>query len=141
MSHETDDVLSEGAVLLVSKMLGTKEDITPRLKSSGFAVVQVATLENALEKIEKVNSNIVLCDTDFPGGLSGIKFFHVIRANSKFNYIPFILVGEVAEIAQLKSSELKPNEGVIKRPIGYEELTTIMNDKLTTFRECISSPR
>lgn len=101
--------------------------------------MQAATPENALEKIEKVNPNIVLCDTDFPDGLSGIKFLHVIRANSKFNYIPFILVGEVGEIAQLKSSELKPNEGVIKRPIDYEELTTIMNDKLTTFREYISS--
>jgi hypothetical protein len=129
----------KGTVLLVSKMLGTKEDITPRLKSSGFAVVQAATPENALEKIEKVNPNIVLCDTDFPGGLSGIKFLHVIRANSKFNYIPFILVGEIAELAQLKSSELKPNEGVIKRPMDYEELTTLMNDKLTSFREYISS--
>jgi hypothetical protein len=58
----------------------------------------------------------------------------VIRANSKFNYIPFILVGEVAELKQLKSSELKPNEGVIKRPIDYEELTTLMNEKLDVQR-------
>jgi chemotaxis protein histidine kinase CheA len=129
----------KGTVLLISKTIGTKEDITQRLKTSGFAVVQAATPEDALEKIEKVNPNVVVCDTDFPGGLSGVRFLHVIRANSKFNYIPFILIGEVTEIAQLKSSELKPNEGVIKRPIDYEELTTLINEKLSSFREYISS--
>jgi CheY-like chemotaxis protein len=129
----------KGTVLLVSKLIGTKEDITPRLKSSGFAVVQAITPENALEKIEKVNPNIILCDVDFPGSLSGIKFLHVLRVNSKFNYVPFVLIGEAAEMAQLKSSELKPNEGVIKQPIEYEELTNLMNEKLTWFREYISS--
>jgi PleD family two-component response regulator len=129
----------KGTVLLVSKLIGTKEDITSRLKSSGFAVVQAITPENALEKIEKVNPNIILCDADFPGGLSGVKFLHVLRVNSKFNYVPFVLIGDAAEVAQLKSSELKANEGVIKQPIEYEELTNLMNDKLAWFREYISS--
>jgi hypothetical protein len=121
----------KGTLLLVSKSIGTKEDITPRQKS--------ITPENALEKIEKVNPNIILCDADFPGGLSGIRFLHVLRANSKFNYIPFVLIGEAAEVAQLKSSELRPNEGVVKQPIEYDELTNLMNEKLLWFREYISS--
>jgi CheY-like chemotaxis protein len=129
----------KGTVLLVSKLIGTKEDITPRLKSSGFAVVQAITPENALEKIEKINPNIILCDAEFPGGLSGVKFLHVLRVNSKFNYIPFVLIGEAAEVPLLKSSELKSNEGVISQPIDYEELTNLMNEKLEWFREYISS--
>jgi hypothetical protein len=129
----------KGTVLLVSKTIGAKDDLTPRLKSSGFAVVQAATPENALEKIEKVNPNIVLCDTDFPGSLSGIKFLHVLRVNSKFNYIPFVLIGSASEVDQLKSSELKPNEAAIKYPVEYEELSHVMNEKLTWFREYVSS--
>jgi hypothetical protein len=42
-------------------------------------------------------------------------------------------------MAQLKSSELKPNEGVLKQPIDYEDLTNLMNEKLSWFREYISS--
>jgi CheY-like chemotaxis protein len=129
----------KGTVLLVSKTIGAKEDLTPRLKSSGFAVVQALTPENALEKIEKVNPNLILCDCDFPGGLSGVKFLHVLRVNSKFNYIPFVLIGEASEVAQLKSSELKPNEAVIKFPVDHEEMNNIINEKLTWFREYISS--
>jgi len=120
-------------------LIGTKEDITPRLKSSGFAVVQAITPEGALEKIEKVNPNIIVCDVDFPGGLSGIRFLHVLRANSKFSYIPIVLIGDAAEVAQLKSSELRPNEGSIRQPVEYEELTNLMNEKLLWFREYISS--
>jgi hypothetical protein len=129
----------KGTILLVSKAIGTKEDPTPRLKSAGYAVVQAATPENALEKIEKVNPNLILCDTEFPESLSGVRFLHVMRANSKFSFVPFILVGEAAEVAQLKSSELKPNEGAIRRPLDYEELTALMNEKLAYFREYISA--
>lgn len=130
----------KGTVLLVSKMIGTKEDLTPRLKSSGFAVVQSKSAENALEKIEKVNPNVILCDSQFPeGGLSGMRFLHVVRASSKFNFVPFIFLAAPDDIAQLQSSELKDNEGFVKTPIDWEELTGQINEKLQHFREYISS--
>jgi len=129
----------KGTILLVSRSIGTKEDITPRLKSAGYVVVQASTPESALEKIEKVNPNLILCDTEFSDSLSGIRFLHIMRANSKFSFIPFILIGEPAEVNQLNSSELKPNEGVIRRPVNYDELTALMNEKLTYFREYVSA--
>ncbi len=130
----------KGTVLLISKSIGTKEDLTPRLKSSGFAVVQSQTPDAALEKIEKVNPNVILCDSEFPeGGLSGMRFLHVIRASSKFNFVPFIFLAEPDDVGQLQSSELKPNEGFVKKPIDWEELTSRINEKLQHFREYISS--
>ena len=130
----------KGTVLFVSKSIGTKEDLTPRLKSSGFAVVQSQTPDAALEKIEKINPNVILCDSEFPeGGLSGMRFLHVIRASSKFNFVPFIFLAEPEDVGQLQSSELKPNEGFVKKPIDWEELTSRINEKLQHFREYISS--
>jgi hypothetical protein len=130
----------KGTVLLISRMIGTKEDLTPRLKSSGYAVVQSLSPENALEKIEKINPNVILCDSEFPeGGLSGMRFLHVIRASSKFNFVPFIFLADPGDVGQLQSSELKPNEGFVKKPVDWEELTTRVNEKLQHFREYISS--
>lgn len=130
----------KGTVLFVSKTIGTKEDLTARLKSSGFAVVQSPTPETALEKIEKVNPNVILCDSEFPeGGLSGMRFLHVVRASSKFNFVPFIFLAEAEDVDQLQSSELKPNEGYVKKPIDWEDLTSRINEKLQHFREYISS--
>jgi hypothetical protein len=129
-----------GTVLLVSKTIGTPEDLTPRLKSAGFAVVLSQTPDAALEKIEKVNPNIILCDTEFPeGGLSGLRFLHVVRASSKFNFVPFIFLADATDVDQLQSSELKPNEGFVKRPVVWDELTNCINEKLRHFREYISS--
>jgi len=130
----------KGTVLFVSRTIGSKEDLTPRLKSSGFAVVPSQTPEVALEKIEKVNPNVILCDSEFPeGGLSGMRFLHVVRASSKFNFVPFIFLAEPGDVGQLQSSELKPNEGFVKKPVDWEDLTSHINEKLQHFREYISS--
>jgi hypothetical protein len=130
----------KGTVLFVSKTIVTKEDLTPRLKSSGFAVVQSKMPESALEKIEKINPNVILCDSEFPeGGLSGMRFLHVVRASSKFNFVPFIFLADADDVGQLQSSELKANEGYVKIPVDWEELTSQINEKLQHFREYISS--
>jgi CheY-like chemotaxis protein len=130
----------KGTLLYVTPNLKTKDELVPRLKSAGYAVVLSGTPEEALEKIEKVNPNLILCHTAFsPGSLSGIKFLHLLRASPKFNFIPFLLLCESAEVSQLKSSELRPHEGFLNKPVDVEELMIAMNKKLAHFREYVSS--
>ena len=130
----------KGTVLYVSPNVKTKDDLVPRLKSAGYAVVLSGTPEEALEKIEKVNPNIILCHTEFsPGSLSGIKFLHLLRATVKFNFIPFILLCQESEVSQLQSSELRHHEGFLKKPVDVDELMITMNEKLAHFRDYVSS--
>lgn len=130
----------KGTILLVSSDERVFKELGQRLKSMGYAVVNATSPENALEKIEKINPHYVLCDMEFAGGaLSGIKFLHVLRANSKFSYTPFILMGQAAEITQLKSSELRPTEGFVEKPIEMGNLNAVMNEKLMAFRQYLSS--
>ena len=129
-----------GTVLVVSADEEIAKDLVPRLKLGGYAVVMAGSPENALEKIEKINPHYILCDMEFSAvSLSGVKFLHVLRANSKFNYIPFILMCERQEMTQLKSSELRPTEGYIEKPVDIESLNLIMNEKLMQFRTYLSS--
>ena len=130
----------KGTMLFVTSDAGAKTSLVPKLKMAGYAVVLVPNPENALEKIEKINPNIILCDTEFPAGsLSGIKFLHVLRVNSKFNFLPFVLLCEANEASNVQSSELRPNEGFLKKPCDFDELSAMMNQKLAQFREYISS--
>lgn len=130
----------KGTLLYVTPNVKTKDELIPRLKSAGYAVVLSGTPEEALEKIEKVNPNIILCHTEFsPGSLSGIKFLHLLRASAKFNFIPFILLCEPAEVSQLKSSELRKHEGFLKKPVDVDELMVAINEKLARFRDYVSS--
>jgi Response regulator receiver domain len=130
----------KGTLFQITSDEQLRKDLTPRLKSQGYAVVMAVTAEDALEKIEKINPNVIVCDMEFgPGNLSGIKFLHVLRANTKFNFIPFILLCSKQDVQQLQTSELRRNEGFIEKPVDFDELTTLMNEKLIHFREYISS--
>ena len=130
----------KGTVLYVSPNVKSKDDLVPRLKAAGYAVVLSGNPEEALEKIEKVNPNIILCHTEFsPGSLSGIKFLHLLRATVKFNFIPFILLCQESEVSQLQSSELRHHEGYLKKPVDIDELMITMNEKLAHFRDYVSS--
>jgi hypothetical protein len=130
----------KGTLLYVTSDQNAKNSLVPKLKMAGYAVVMVPNPETALEKLDKINPNIILCEAEFPdASLSGVKFLHVLRVNSKFNFLPFVLLCETKEIPQVQSSELKPNEGLVKKPIDFDELSTVMNEKLAHFREYISS--
>jgi tetratricopeptide (TPR) repeat protein len=130
----------KGTLLYVTSDPNAKSSLVPKLKMAGYAVVLVPNPETALEKLEKVNPNIILCDAEFSeASLSGVKFLHVLRVNSKFNFLPFVLLCEVQEIPQVQTSELKPNEGLVKKPVDFDELSAVMNEKLAHFREYISS--
>jgi len=130
----------KGTLLYVTPNVKTKDELIPRLKAAGYAVVLSGNPEEALEKIEKINPNIILCHTEFsPGSLSGVKFLHLLRASPKFNFIPFLLLCEAADVSQLKSSELRPHEGFLKKPVDVDELMIAMNEKLAHFRDYVSS--
>ncbi|MDD8018015.1 MAG: response regulator, partial [Bacteroidota bacterium] len=129
-----------GTIFQISSDEKTKTDITPRLKAMGYAVVTSQSPEDALEKIEKINPNIIICESHFgSGNLSGIRFLHILRSNSKFNFIPFILLTGDEDFALLQTAELRPNEGFVKKPLNIDELTSLMNQKLTWFRGYVSS--
>ncbi len=130
----------KGTLLFITSDANAKKDLAGRLKTTGYAVVMVPSPETALEKVEKINPNVILCEMEFPNGsLSGIKFLHVLRASSKFNFFPFVLLCEAKDVSQLQSSELRPNEGYVKKPVDFDELSAVMNEKLLQFREYISS--
>jgi len=130
----------KGTVFQISSDETTKKEITPKLKSLGYAVVTSPTPEDALEKIDKLNPNVIVCETSFgTGSLSGIRFLHILRTNPKFNFIPFIFLCNEEDYALLASSELKPNEAFLRKPANFDELSALITSKLLWFREYIMS--
>ncbi|MEW5798073.1 MAG: hypothetical protein AB1728_03605 [Bacteroidota bacterium] len=130
----------KGTILQISADDETKKNVTPRLKSMGYAVVTSPSPEDALEKIDKLNPNVILCESNFgSGSISGIRFLHILRTNSKFGLIPFIFLCNEEDFSLLTSSELRPNEGFVKKPTNIDELSSLINTKLLWFREYIMS--
>ena len=126
--------------LLVAGSDPVRRDMATRLKSSGFAVVAASTPEEALEKIERVSPTIIVTETQFPGrAVSGVMFLQLLRANSKFSFVPVLLVCDAQEAVTLTSSELREIEGVVKTPVDFDELNAVINEKLSKLRNYISN--
>lgn len=130
----------KGTLFQISSDQTTVSEITPKLKGMGYAVVSTPSPENALEKIEKLNPNVIVCETNFgPGSLSGIRFLHILRNSAKFNFIPFIFLTSLEDLLLIESSELKPNEGYVKKPVNIDDLSAKINEKLSWFKEYVSN--
>ena len=130
----------KGIILQISSDEETRVHITAKLKSAGFAVIFSRSPEDALEKIDQLNPNLILCESSFgPGSISGIRFLHILRTNSKYNFVPFILLSTVEDHAVLTAAELKPNEGFLVKPVDDEELSAMINGKLLWFKEYVMS--
>jgi hypothetical protein len=129
-----------GTMLFVAFDEKLRAELIPRFKNSGFAVVNAQNPEGALEKVDKLSPNVIICDSSFgEGSLSGVKFLHIIRANPKFGFVPFILLCDASDGSQIPSSDLRPNEAVITKPVDQDELNSTMNDKLSQLRHYIST--
>jgi CheY-like chemotaxis protein len=130
----------KGIILQISSDDDTRAHISAKLKSAGFAVIFSRSPEDALEKIDQLNPNLILCESSFgPGSISGIRFLHILRTNSKYNFVPFILLSSVEDHAVLSAAELKPNEGFLVKPVDDEELSAMINGKLSWFKEYVMS--
>ena len=129
-----------GTILFVSPDNKLRGEFIPRFKEIGFAVASASSAEEALEKVEKLNPSIVLCDTmSEKGGLSGFKFLHFWRTRSKNQTVPFILLCEPSEENQIRASELKDAEGFIPKTCEFDEISILVNEKLQYIREYIGS--
>ena len=129
-----------GTMLFVSPDEKLRGDFVPRFKEIGFAVASASTAEEALEKVEKLNPAIVLCDTmSEKGGLSGFKFLHFWRTRSKNQTVPFILLCEPLEENEIRASELKEAEGFISKTCEFDEINSMVSEKLQHIREYIGT--
>ena len=129
-----------GTMLFVSPDERLRKDFVPRFKEIGFAVASASSAEEALEKVEKLNPTIVLCDTmSEAGGLSGFKFLHFWRTRSKNQTVAFILLCDPLEQNQIGASELKGAEGFISKTCEFDEINNLVNEKLQHIRDYIGS--
>jgi CheY-like chemotaxis protein len=129
-----------GTMLFVSPDEKLRGDLVPRFKETGFAVASACSAEEALEKVERLSPVVILCDTmSEKGGLSGFKFLHFWRTRSRNETVPFILLCEPFEEEQIRASELKGAEGFITKTTEFDQIHTLVNEKLQHIREYIGS--
>ena len=83
---------------------------------------------------------MIVCEQQFSESvLNGETLLKLVHANPRYDFIPFILVADDESWAQVQALEMKPNEGRMKKPVDYDQLNILLNEKLAQLREYLSS--
>ncbi|GJQ24630.1 MAG: response regulator [Planctomycetia bacterium] len=95
------------------------------LKSKGYAVIEAATGEEALNLLKNQKPNIILMDIQLPG-IDGLTLIKLIKADAMTKEIPIIAVTAYA----MKGDEQKILEtgcdAYVSKPINTQELPLII---------------
>jgi CheY-like chemotaxis protein/chromosome segregation ATPase len=138
--HELVSRQFNGTVLLVSGNEALREELSQRLKESGFAVAVSKTPDSALQKIEIVNPHLIITEMEFPDmKVNGINLLNVLRKNKRFAHIPFIIITGTEELPRIQAALYRPNESVITKPVAFDTLISAINTQLLRLRELITS--
>jgi DNA repair exonuclease SbcCD ATPase subunit/CheY-like chemotaxis protein len=138
--HELVSQQFNGTILLVSGNEALREELTQRLKESGFAVAVSTSPDSALQKIEIVNPHLIISEMDFPDmKVNGLNLLNVLRKNKRFAHVPFIIITGMEELPRIQAVLFRPNESVITKPVAFDTLISAVNTQLLRLRELITS--
>jgi hypothetical protein len=130
----------KGTILYVAGGKAASSDVVTRLKGSGYTVMMAATPEVALERLDKIRPNIIVSEQQFPESvLNGETLLKLVHTNPRYDFIPFVLLSGEETWPQVEALDLKQNEGRMKKPVDYDQLTILLNEKLAQLREYLSS--
>ena len=124
--------MSKTIILVVEDERIIAMDIQDRLRRWGYNVPEIAASgEEALEKAERIQPNLVLMDIKLQGDMDGIETAKKIQ---KLYNIPIIFVTAYADETTL--SRVKETEpcGIILKPFGERELHTTIETVLNKLK-------
>lgn len=118
-------------VLLVDDETAITENLAPFLERSGFSVIVASNGEEALEKIESVNPNLVVLDVLMPV-MDGREVLRTIRRDD--NWIPIILLTQVGESSERAMALEEGADDYLNKPFDPHELVARMRAVLRRAR-------
>ena len=129
-----------GTVMVISDDTSTREDLSERLKSTGFTVLHISRPESVPEKIDSVNPQIIICETSFRAtAIKGIELLRDLRKDKKYSHMPFILFAEPYEMAAVKKELKEMHDAVLIKPVEFYDLLDTIDDRLKKVRDQLSS--
>lgn len=108
---------------ILEDMKSFQDKISSDIRELGFTgrIIIADTLESAFDKIDSANPDFILSDWNLPDG-QGIGLLEIIRSNSKFNKVPFLMMTTIDDINNILQAVNKGADGYIVKPWDKDSL-------------------
>jgi DNA-binding response OmpR family regulator len=113
-------------VMVIEDTPEVQELLREALGDEGYRVLLAATGEAALDALDAVQPDVILCDLNLPG-IGGVQLLQALRQRRGGEAVPLIVVSAQVHIAE-PVRELV--HAIVPKPFNLDELMTIIRELL-----------
>jgi CheY-like chemotaxis protein/predicted regulator of Ras-like GTPase activity (Roadblock/LC7/MglB family) len=126
-------------VLIVDDSLSVRKVVERILESRQLTVLQASLGTEAIERIQKDEPDLVVCDVLLPDR-EGYDVCEFVKSHPRLDRTPVLLISGIVNPAVEERAERVGAAGVMRKPFSAEELTGRVNDLLGRVAAARTSP-
>lgn len=121
ITQGTAQVISR-SILIVDDEVHIARLLSHHLRKTGCQPIETNSPEEALQVLESIPPDLVLCDVTMEG-MDGFEFCRLVRSNPLYKNLPFIFItGNSSEEIKVKATEAGGDDFIVK-PFNVKELS------------------
>lgn len=123
-------------ILVIDDHAATRTMVLTILKKGGFsAVIQADSVPQAILKMKDETFDLIICDWNMPGD-TGLDFLEMLRAQSKYRDLPFLMLTAEAQVASVKAAVEAGVTDYIAKPFTSELVLAKVERALAKNKGC-----
>jgi two-component system, chemotaxis family, chemotaxis protein CheY len=124
------EVIKMGKVIMtVDDSASVRQMVTFTLQDAGYEVIPAVDGKDALSKLNGSPINMVITDLNMPN-LDGIGLIRELRANSKYKFIPIVMLTTESQGEKKQEGKEAGATGWIVKPFKPEQLVGVVKKVL-----------
>jgi two-component system, chemotaxis family, chemotaxis protein CheY len=112
-------------IMTVDDSTSVRQMVSFTLKEAGYDVVEACDGKDALNKISNASLNMVVTDLNMPN-MDGIELIKNIRSNSKYRFIPIIMLTTESQDSKKMEGKAAGATGWIVKPFKPDQLLAVI---------------
>lgn len=117
-------------ILCVEDEEDLRRDIADELTEAGYHVVEARNGEEALERLEEIRPDLILCDISMPG-LNGYEVLKATQARAPDHAdIPFVVLSALADPREVVEGKQRGADDYLVKPVDYNLLLATIHARL-----------
>ncbi|MEE4357100.1 MAG: response regulator [Desulfococcaceae bacterium] len=116
-------------IMTADDSASVRQMVSFTLKQAGYDVVEAVDGEEALAKLRTNKVNMLVTDLNMPK-LDGIELIREIRNDSRYKFMPIIMLTTESQIAKKQEGKAAGATGWIVKPFRPEQLLAVIRKVL-----------